>query len=448
MSEESFQQFPVEISYMPESMKRSSLAHQTDKIVRKDSQEKAEKSWLERNAESVELVLEDNDSEELGVNLAMKHVAEIVWRLLCNICCEGISKDSLFQLSDTLERNSLGLCVLTLESFQRFPVEISYMPESMKRSSLAHQTDKIVRKDSQEKAEKSWLERNAESVELVLEDNDSEELGVNLAMKHVAEIVWRLLCNICCEGISKDSLFSESFQRFPVEISYMPESMKRSSLAHQTDKIVRKDSQEKAEKSWLERNAESVELVLEDNDSEELGVNLAMKHVAEIVWRLLCNICCEGISKDSLFSESFQRFPVEISYMPESMKRSSLAHQTDKIVRKDSQEKAEKSWLERNAESVELVLEDDDSEELGVKCFHLNKLQKRIPIWWLRQMKWKTKLETGSHQTIGLDLVNASEDDTGRLVSIHNDTLASMSRENHYNRALLAVSSRHRQLLA
>ncbi|KAK4382898.1 DEAD-box ATP-dependent RNA helicase 13 [Sesamum angolense] len=126
---------------------------------------------------------------------------------------------------------------------------------------------------AQEKAEKSWLERNAQSVELVLEDNDSEELGVNLAMKDVAEIVWRLLCNICCEGISKDSLFSESFQRFPVEISYMPESMKRSSLAHQTDKIVRKDSQEKAEKSWLERNAQSVELVLEDNDSEELGVN-------------------------------------------------------------------------------------------------------------------------------------------------------------------------------
>ncbi|KAK4383587.1 DEAD-box ATP-dependent RNA helicase 13 [Sesamum angolense] len=102
--------------------------------------------------------------------------------------------------------------------------------------------------------------------------------------------------------------------------------------------------------------------------------------------------------------ESFQRFPVEISYMPESMKRSSLAHQTDKIVRKDSQEKAEKSWLERNAQSVELVLEDNDSQELGVKWFQLNKLQKRIPIWWLRQMKWKTKLETGSHQTIGLDL--------------------------------------------
>ncbi|XP_011091368.1 DEAD-box ATP-dependent RNA helicase 13 [Sesamum indicum] len=75
----------------------------------------------------------------------------------------------------------------------------------------------------------------------------------------------------------------------------------------------------------------------------------------------------------SFAKESFQRFPVEISYMPEVMKRSSLAHQIDKIVRKDSQEKAEKSWLERNAESVELVLEDNDSEEDRVKKYRQNK---------------------------------------------------------------------------
>ncbi|KAL0388297.1 UNVERIFIED_CONTAM: DEAD-box ATP-dependent RNA helicase 13 [Sesamum radiatum] len=73
------------------------------------------------------------------------------------------------------------------ESFQRFPVEISYMPEIMKRSSLAHQIDKIVRKDSQEKAEKSWLERNAESVELVLEDNDSEEDRVKKCRRNKAK---------------------------------------------------------------------------------------------------------------------------------------------------------------------------------------------------------------------------------------------------------------------
>ncbi|KAL0414164.1 UNVERIFIED_CONTAM: DEAD-box ATP-dependent RNA helicase 13 [Sesamum radiatum] len=96
--------------------------------------------------------------------------------------------------------------------------------------------------------------------------------------------------------------------------------------------------------------------------------------------------------------ESFQRFPVEISYMPEVMKRSSLAHQIDKIVRKDSQEKAEKSWLERNAESVELVLEDNDSEEDRVKKYRqnkaksqqLNKLQQELNTLLSKPLQSKT----------------------------------------------------------
>ncbi|KAL8483259.1 hypothetical protein ACS0TY_026086 [Phlomoides rotata] len=79
---------------------------------------------------------------------------------------------------------------------------------------------------------------------------------------------------------------------------------------------------------------------------------------------------CKSFSK-----ESFQRFPVEISYMLEIMKRSSLAHQIDKVTRKGSQEKAEKSWLQRNAESVGLVLDDDDSEEERVKKYRENKGQ-------------------------------------------------------------------------
>lgn len=37
------------------------------------------------------------------------------------------------------------------------------------------------------------------------------------------------------------------------------------------------------------------------------------------------------------FQESFQRFPTELSYMPEVMKRLSLARQIDKILHKDSQ---------------------------------------------------------------------------------------------------------------
>lgn len=64
------------------------------------------------------------------------------------------------------------------------------------------------------------------------------------------------------------SFAKESFQRFPTELSYMPAVMKRLSLARQIDKILHKDTQEKAKKSWLEQNAESVELVLDENDSE------------------------------------------------------------------------------------------------------------------------------------------------------------------------------------
>ncbi|XP_051124876.1 DEAD-box ATP-dependent RNA helicase 13 [Andrographis paniculata] len=90
---------------------------------------------------------------------------------------------------------------------------------------------------------------------------------------------------------------------------------------------------------------------------------------------------CNSFSK-----ESFQRFPVESSYLPEIKKRLSLAHQIDKIVRKESQEKAEKNWLERNAESIELVLEENDSEEERVKKYRqkksksnqLNKLQQEL----------------------------------------------------------------------
>ncbi|KAF1889312.1 hypothetical protein Lal_00024635 [Lupinus albus] len=71
-----------------------------------------------------------------------------------------------------------------------------------------------------------------------------------------------------CKSFSK-----ENFRRFPFENSYMPEVLKRLSLARQIDKITRKDSQEKAEKTWFDRNANSVELVTENYDSEEEQVN-------------------------------------------------------------------------------------------------------------------------------------------------------------------------------
>ncbi|KAI3852560.1 hypothetical protein MKX03_019983, partial [Papaver bracteatum] len=69
------------------------------------------------------------------------------------------------------------------------------------------------------------------------------------------------------------SLQKESLRRFPLDNSYMPEVMKRLSVARQIDKITHKDSKEKANKNWLEHNAKSVELVLDEDDSEEERVN-------------------------------------------------------------------------------------------------------------------------------------------------------------------------------
>uniref|UniRef100_A0ACD5UD93 Uncharacterized protein n=1 Tax=Avena sativa TaxID=4498 RepID=A0ACD5UD93_AVESA len=67
-----------------------------------------------------------------------------------------------------------------------------------------------------------------------------------------------------CKSFSKENL-----QQFPVDQAYMPAVMNRLSLARQIDKISRKDSQENANKSWLQRNAESMGLILDASDSEE-----------------------------------------------------------------------------------------------------------------------------------------------------------------------------------
>ncbi|KAK9062576.1 hypothetical protein SSX86_019763 [Deinandra increscens subsp. villosa] len=67
-SKESFKQFPIEASYMPEVVKRLSLARQIDRVLRKESQDKADKSWFQRNAESIELIVDENDSEDERAN--------------------------------------------------------------------------------------------------------------------------------------------------------------------------------------------------------------------------------------------------------------------------------------------------------------------------------------------------------------------------------------------
>ncbi|KAK7292619.1 hypothetical protein RJT34_15470 [Clitoria ternatea] len=102
---------------------------------------------------------------------------------------------------------------------------------------------------------------------------------------------------------------------------------------------------------------------------------------------------CKSFSKDT-----FQRFPLENSYMPEVLKRLSLARQIDKITRKDSQAKAEKSWYDRNANSVELVTENYDSEEEQVNKYkqmkassrQLKKLQEELNMLISRPLQSKT----------------------------------------------------------
>ncbi|XP_020106886.1 DEAD-box ATP-dependent RNA helicase 13 isoform X2 [Ananas comosus] len=78
---------------------------------------------------------------------------------------------------------------------------------------------------------------------------------------------------------------------------------------------------------------------------------------------------CKSLSKETL-----RQFPIDDAYMPEVMKRLSLARRIDKIIRKNSQESAKKNWLERNAESVEVALEVSDNEEERVKSYNQKKI--------------------------------------------------------------------------
>uniref|UniRef100_A0A803Q4E7 DEAD-box ATP-dependent RNA helicase 13 n=1 Tax=Cannabis sativa TaxID=3483 RepID=A0A803Q4E7_CANSA len=100
----------------------------------------------------------------------------------------------------------------------------------------------------------------------------------------------------------------------------------------------------------------------------------------------------------SFSKESFQRFPLENSYMPQVMKRLSLARQIDKILRKGSKEKVQKSWVERNAEAIDLVVDSDESEEERVNnskqkkvtSANLNKLQQELNDLLSRPLQPKT----------------------------------------------------------
>ncbi|CAN6276258.1 unnamed protein product [Urochloa humidicola] len=102
---------------------------------------------------------------------------------------------------------------------------------------------------------------------------------------------------------------------------------------------------------------------------------------------------CKSLSKENL-----QQFPVDPAYMPAVRDRLSLARQIDKIARKNSQENASKSWIQRNAESMGLILDNSDSEEERVKghkqrkatSAHLQKLQQELSHLLQRPLQPKT----------------------------------------------------------
>eukprot|EP00262_Sarcandra_glabra_P019939 TRINITY_DN7761_c0_g1_i1.p1 TRINITY_DN7761_c0_g1~~TRINITY_DN7761_c0_g1_i1.p1 ORF type:complete len:417 (-),score=84.88 TRINITY_DN7761_c0_g1_i1:17-1171(-) len=95
---------------------------------------------------------------------------------------------------------------------------------------------------------------------------------------------------------------------------------------------------------------------------------------------------CKSFSKESL-----KRFPLDSSYIPEVVKRLSLARQIDKILRKDSQEKAKKSWFEQHAESMELELESSETEEERVN----SSKQKRVSGFQLKNLQQELKMHLG-----------------------------------------------------
>ncbi|KAJ4746272.1 ATP-dependent RNA helicase MAK5 [Rhynchospora pubera] len=102
---------------------------------------------------------------------------------------------------------------------------------------------------------------------------------------------------------------------------------------------------------------------------------------------------CKSLSKESL-----KQFPVDNAYMPEVMKRLSLARQIDRFTRKSSQENAKKNWFEKNAEALGVDLDFSDSEEEGTKRMkekksssaQLNKLQQELDAHLKRPLQPRT----------------------------------------------------------
>ncbi|KAH7422040.1 hypothetical protein KP509_13G087700 [Ceratopteris richardii] len=78
---------------------------------------------------------------------------------------------------------------------------------------------------------------------------------------------------------------------------------------------------------------------------------------------------CDALSKKGL-----PAFPCNSAYMPAVMKRVQLAQKIDDLSRRNMQTRAKKSWLKRNAEALEVNIEDEDvNEKDDLPCYFLEK---------------------------------------------------------------------------
>lgn len=118
----------------------------------------------------------DFDDVRTVIHYQLPHSTDVYIHRSGRTARKSLAGCSIALISPTDKSRFYSLCKsLSKENLQQFPVDHAYMSGVMNRLSLARQIDKIARKTSQENANKSWLQRNAESMGLILDASDSEE---------------------------------------------------------------------------------------------------------------------------------------------------------------------------------------------------------------------------------------------------------------------------------
>ncbi|XP_066345479.1 DEAD-box ATP-dependent RNA helicase 13-like [Miscanthus floridulus] len=118
----------------------------------------------------------DFDDVRTVIHYQLPHSTDVYIHRSGRTARKSLAGCSIALISPTDKSKFYSLCKsLSKENLQQFPVDHSYMSGVMNRLSFARQIDKIARKTSQENANKSWLQRNAESMGLILDASESEE---------------------------------------------------------------------------------------------------------------------------------------------------------------------------------------------------------------------------------------------------------------------------------